>query len=289
MGIFASQYKYRKSTTSISSSPPERLRGINVHTDTADNAFELLGENNFLDDAVSIDEICTDLPFYNMYLAEDSFQTDLHIDAGHSSFMASMCVGKKLWRVMTNQDFAAVYEALGGIDGKLINETLVLGSFPSPFNTWHDDNEDFILKSLDVTVYEGILEPGQIIYIPAGAPHAATTLDKSLMVASNDHTLQNLREAVEYCDTLEDAHIACPGFRQKLNSMEKSLHLLKDMEKIETSLPVGTGCEKTFGLLKNISVEGILNVTSDNFGTLIRRVLSLFSRVKRIVGHACIC
>ena len=89
------------------------------------------------------------------------------------------------------------------------------------------------------------------------------------MVASNDHTHQNLREAVEYCDMVEDGNIACHDFRQKLYYMEKSLHLKKVIRRIKTSLPVSTGCETTFDLLRTVNDGGALKITPDNFRSLI--------------------
>lgn len=244
MGVFASQYKYR-------------------------NTNPVKQEKNQADmEHIPIGDICTDMPFYNMYLAQESFQTDLHIDAGHSSFVASMCVGKKRWRVMTNHDFAVSFEHIGADGGKLVNGTLVLGSLPSPFNTWDDDADDFILNSLNVTIYEGILEPGQLLYIPAGAPHAATTLNNSIMLASNDHSLQNLREAVEYCNIVNDDHVACHGFRVKLRSMESGLEGMS-LKRVDMSLPESTGCEKTYDLLANVKLDNVVSVTPDNFRQLI--------------------
>merc|ERR1712139_689631 len=49
---------------------------------------------------------CADLPMYNLYLAEAGFRTNLHVDAHHTAFTASMCQGRKRWRVLTNADFA---------------------------------------------------------------------------------------------------------------------------------------------------------------------------------------
>lgn len=273
VGVFASQYKYRRGKSY--NSDQLQLRGkANANTDGEMNNHNHNHNHKHEEIEMEIDmdmsDICTDLPFYNMYLAEESFQTDLHIDAGHSAFMASMCVGRKRWRVMTNADYAKAFSTIG-TDGQLVNDTLVLGSLHSPFNTWNDngDAEDFLLGDLNVTIYEGILEPGQLLYIPAGAPHAATTLDKSLMVASNDHSLKNLRDAVGYCDLVQDNHVACHDFRLKLESMEESLHFMDDFERIETSLPVSTGCEKTYELLGNLSQDGLLMITPENFRILI--------------------
>lgn len=67
---------------------------------------------------------------------------------------------------------------------------------------------------------EGVLGPGDLLYIPPGAPHAAETLDDSLMFASNDGSFKSMdllrkvcrasrsRRLQKYCrdEYHEDAH-----------------------------------------------------------------------------------
>ena len=144
---------------------------------------------------------CPRLPFFNMYLAEGGFETDLHIDAMHSAFLASMCVGRKIWRVMSIDNFDRVYEHIGEGGMRGVNGTWVMSSVISPIDTWSPNG---LLESLDVDIFEAVLEPNEILYIPKGLPHAAKTLDDSLMVASNDMTLASLQELIDFCNKSTD-------------------------------------------------------------------------------------
>lgn len=231
---------------------------------------------------------CPRLPFFNMYLAEGGFQTDLHIDAMHSAFVASMCVGRKLWRVMTSSDFERVYEHIGK-DGLKLNgkdgSTWVMSSVISPFETWSTDNS--LLQTLDVTIYEGILEPGEILYIPRGFPHAATTLDQSLMVASNDLTMQSVEELNQFCRLWKKEHhgndddqtdnvfsASCKEARRQYPLIQQNYHRYSSAVRRdeETTLAKATVCESTFDMLEMYETpfpDGILFVTPDNFRQLL--------------------
>jgi hypothetical protein len=39
---------------------------------------------------------------YNLFLTEAGFQSDLHTDQQHFAFTASMCEGRKRWRIVAN-------------------------------------------------------------------------------------------------------------------------------------------------------------------------------------------
>lgn len=163
---------------------------------------------------------CSNMPFMNMYLAETGFETDLHIDSAHTAFMASMCIGRKKWRVITNSDFDHFYSELALADtGLKINGKWVNSEIRRPFETWSDKSS--ALVSMDITVYEGILEPGEILYIPPGAPHAAITLDQSLMVASNDQSIHSLREIDHYCNK-HASWFGCNHFRSRLPIIDEN-------------------------------------------------------------------
>jgi hypothetical protein len=250
LNIFASHFQYR-------------------HLQYEQQQHNINNNNNGEDAGTNSSKgICTRLPFFNMYLAEAGFATDLHIDSLHTAFVASMCQGRKRWRVMTPHDFSTVYDQIG-VDGLLVNTMIrVMSSIVSPIDTWSpsdDGTSSSLLASLNVTIYEGVLEPGETLYIPPGAPHAATTLDQSLMVASNDRTMKSFREALGFCDMLlmqgeEEEETkrsfasTCRDFQRLYPLLERNQALYSHMvdRRKETTLANATGCESTFDLLPSM-------------------------------------
>lgn len=151
------------------------------------------------------------LPDPRAYLNNMYFSTSLHIDAAHASFYSSMCEGRKLWRVVTNEDFRNhrdefnPYLLRPGIEA---NSKLVLASVIGSFDTWSDASP---LETINVTVYEGIQEPGSVLYLPGGCLHAARALtNPSVMVATNTHTFNDVETLRAVC-SMEAArrHTAC--------------------------------------------------------------------------------
>merc|ERR1712060_636618 len=104
-------------------------------------------------------------------------------DQQNFAFLASMCDGSKRWRVVTNSNLTAFQKELGARTGVHLDSKLLFSDIQRPFETWEQHS---VLQSGKVIVYEGVLKPGETLYIPSGAPHAAETLGSSLMVASND-------------------------------------------------------------------------------------------------------
>ncbi len=250
IGKFSSQFQYRKFNS--------------VMEQQADGGLRKAKDASQDDKSKVLNELCTDLPFFNIYMAEESFQTDLHIDAGHTSFMASMCVGRKRWRVITNNDYAKIYEEIG-LEGIPMNTKHIMGTIRSPFNTWSSENDNDLHRA-NVTVYEGILNSGELLYIPAGFPHAATTLDDSIMIASNDHTFNNLEEGIEFCDHIDNDHVACPGIRQKFKAFVKNKDIIATMNRLDTPLPQSTGCGKTYELLLDANENSnVIDISPSNF------------------------
>ena len=151
---------------------------------------------------------CAFLPFYNGYFAEKGFKSNLHNDRDHMSFSASMCEGRKLWRVINNKNLTVLHRELIKAEmlsprGSVVNVSglgegsFVNGDVLQPFDSWTDSSWLHTASS-DLVVYEGILSPGEVIHIPAGAIHAAHTLDDSFMVASNAHTIRSKQEWTAY-------------------------------------------------------------------------------------------
>lgn len=51
-----------------------------------------------------------------MFITERGFQTNLHNDHQHYAFIASMCQGRKRWRILTNSELAAHAKEMDLID-----------------------------------------------------------------------------------------------------------------------------------------------------------------------------
>lgn len=181
---------------------------------------------------------CVDMPFYNSYLADAGFETDMHIDNGHTSFTASMCEGQKRWRIFTAQNmsaFKADFSKEAKSENKTFNESesSARGVFPkmslhSPFDTW--STESPMNSKTGLVVFEGVLSPGETIYIPGGAPHAAITLSKSWMVASNDQTLEEVKDILEVCQQLRNHSEYsgwCEGQEGRFNKLLENYKLYK--------------------------------------------------------------
>lgn len=257
--------------------------------------YRHLSDETNKNDSAEWKRLCPKLPFFNMYLAEGGFETDLHIDAMHSAFLASMCVGRKLWRVMTSSDFDKVYDQIGK-DGMKINGTWVMSSVISPIDTW---SKDGLLQGLDVDIYEGILEPGEILYIPQGSPHAATTLDQSLMVASNDRTIQSMTDLKKFCTLwLKEQggepglfSAACKDVKRQFPLIQKNQRLYtSQVQRQEMTLAKATGCETTFDLLsvleehKDNTSRDILFLTPENFRDEISKGPLIVMKSQNVAG-----
>merc|ERR1712094_148078 len=76
-----------------------------------------------------------------------------------------------------------------------------LADLVGSFEAWSSQSP---LESMNVTVYEGVQESGSVLYIPAGAPHAAQALSNhSLMVATNTYTLEDFEIIHSICSNEE--------------------------------------------------------------------------------------
>ena len=74
-------------------------------------------------------------------------------------------------------------------------------------------------------VYEGVLSPGETLYIPPGAAHAAHALDDSLMIASNDHSVDSLDVAERACRVARASRNLAVTYRcEESNLHDAALH-----------------------------------------------------------------
>jgi hypothetical protein len=153
------------------------------------------------------------------------------------------------------------------------------------------------LESLNVTIFEGILEPGEILYIPAGAPHAATTIGQSLMVASNDRTIESLRESVLFCDAIDDDDNSskayqsfastCQEFQETFPTVMRNYeqqHASQLRPQVETTLSEATGCQAMFDMLAELDGTMFLQITPHTFRQELEKGPLIVLKSQRLSG-----
>eukprot|EP00746_Dinoflagellata_sp_MGD_P030825 gnl/MRDRNA2_/MRDRNA2_173208_c0_seq1.p1 gnl/MRDRNA2_/MRDRNA2_173208_c0~~gnl/MRDRNA2_/MRDRNA2_173208_c0_seq1.p1 ORF type:complete len:398 (-),score=78.23 gnl/MRDRNA2_/MRDRNA2_173208_c0_seq1:51-1244(-) len=143
------------------------------------------------------------LAHLGLYVSHKGFRSQLDVESVHRTFVASSCDGRKRWRIVTPATWTDNWSSFGVADkerGVVVDGKLVLANPRQPFETWNSSSR---LNDMDVIVYQGIVKPGEMIYVPAGAPHAAEALDASFMLAVNGPSLQDLGEFLKACKKIK--------------------------------------------------------------------------------------
>merc|ERR1711972_37028 len=92
----------------------------------------------------------------------------MHVDSGNTHFWLYLLSGRKQWRFYSSMDVINLYQA---------------GSHFYP-DVFRPQPEFFPLLKYAV-LYEGVQEPGDLVFIPAGNPHGVRNLDHIHGVSMN--------------------------------------------------------------------------------------------------------
>jgi len=98
-------------------------------------------------------------------------RTGLHRDTHNFAFYMVLFAGKKWWRTFLDDDA-----------GSNAYFRLDLNAFT--FDPFDPDFHKYP-RLQDATVYETVLEPGELIYIPEGLPHGVRNLEDTVAVSGN--------------------------------------------------------------------------------------------------------
>jgi len=220
------------------------------------------------------------LPLYRLFLSEQGFRTNLHVDAGHATFVASMCQGRKRWRVLSSSEYTDHRKVLGRSrtqPGVKFNNALMFADLPRPFQTWGPKSR---LENANVSVFEGILEPGEILIIPKGAPHAAEALDDSFMVAMNDLTFKGAEDIHDACKKAK----TCPSEGLGGTSKEAVRHFLSIRQRALKEYQ-GTRLVKSLGWEEKPFLQAYGCAAGKYCEMLRRRSAALNLGIKYSCGH----
>eukprot|EP00929_Paragymnodinium_shiwhaense_P059665 TRINITY_DN29870_c0_g2_i1.p1 TRINITY_DN29870_c0_g2~~TRINITY_DN29870_c0_g2_i1.p1 ORF type:complete len:511 (-),score=98.90 TRINITY_DN29870_c0_g2_i1:214-1746(-) len=124
-----------------------------------------------------------------LFTAAAGTSSSLHVDFLQTHFWMGMCHGRKRWRVIPPADLPLLYPSYLADLNPLF-----------PF-----DLDECAKRSLQapeehpalaqVTVQEVVLEPGDVIFIPAGAPHQVANLETSVALSANFIDRSNIQRS----------------------------------------------------------------------------------------------
>jgi len=106
----------------------------------------------------------------SLFIGSDQTESKMHIDSGNTNFWLYLLSGKKEWRFYSQKDYINLYQHPSG-------EQFM-------FDTFKPDITQFPLTEY-AEVHTCIQEPGELVFIPAGNPHAVRNLEPIHGVSMN--------------------------------------------------------------------------------------------------------
>ncbi|KAH9125075.1 hypothetical protein AeMF1_004260 [Aphanomyces euteiches] len=162
---------------------------------------------------------------HTVFIGNNHTTSGLHVDWGSTAAWMGLLQGQKRWRIAQPSERPFLYERVQ--DGS-----------PAKFDVdlFDPDLEAHPLMQ-HAHIYEGVLEAGEVIFIPADSPHQVVNLDMTIAVAMNFVDGGNIdahREFVRYQLMETDNAVVSKHLQRALDSLTE-ISIPQDVEPI--SLP----------------------------------------------------
>eukprot|EP00933_Yihiella_yeosuensis_P073123 TRINITY_DN8170_c0_g1_i2.p1 TRINITY_DN8170_c0_g1~~TRINITY_DN8170_c0_g1_i2.p1 ORF type:complete len:471 (-),score=62.48 TRINITY_DN8170_c0_g1_i2:79-1470(-) len=134
----------------------------------------------------------------SLFIGSEETRSPLHVDSGQTNFWLYLLSGKKKWKLFSRHDVFNLYRSVDG-------------------NVFHVDpfKPDLALKQYPLLKYARAMEatqtPGELLFIPAGTPHAVQNLEPIHGISMNYVDASNVW--MHLMTLFKDRH--------KLNSFER--------------------------------------------------------------------
>ncbi|KAH9185893.1 hypothetical protein AeNC1_012130 [Aphanomyces euteiches] len=175
----------------------------------------------------ALQRVCTKNSAYwpSLFIGNNHTTSGLHVDWGSTAAWMGLLQGQKRWRIAQPSERPFLYERVQ--DGS-----------PAKFDVdlFDPDLEAHPLMQ-HAHIYEGVLEAGEVIFIPADSPHQVVNLDMTIAVAMNFVDGGNIdahREFVRYQLMETDNAVVSKHLQRALDSLTE-ISIPQDVEPI--SLP----------------------------------------------------
>jgi hypothetical protein len=190
--------------------------------------------------AMDLLQLCPEGSLYkdtwpSLFIGPKGSQSSLHVDTFGSNFWMFLIHGTKKWRFYSPDDLCAL-----------------LPSFPASFEPVFTLSQEEI-EANGVQYYEVELQPGELIFVPAGSPHSVVNLQGTVAISCNYVDESNINRCLEM---LGRYGLTCPQSLSLKESLERICPLavsdrsLKDhpfwMERRERGDNISTISWKTF-------------------------------------------
>eukprot|EP01064_Diplonema_japonicum_P032655 TRINITY_DN6191_c2_g3_i1.p1 TRINITY_DN6191_c2_g3~~TRINITY_DN6191_c2_g3_i1.p1 ORF type:complete len:400 (+),score=69.60 TRINITY_DN6191_c2_g3_i1:47-1246(+) len=122
----------------------------------------------------------------SLFVGEKSTGSGFHVDSGDTHFVMHMIEGRKHFRLIRNLDRVAAYEDRNR------------GTFTS--DLFKPDFGELPLLAL-LTVYETVLGPGEILFVPGGSAHQVVNLSPTIGISTNFIDNSNIQRCISQFET----------------------------------------------------------------------------------------
>ena len=129
-----------------------------------------------------------------LFLAAGGTGSSLHVDTLKTHFWMMLCHGAKRWRLVDRDDVSLLHP---------MYLTDLNPVFPADLNAVESlDSELAPYTAFEGAIYEVLLQPGDLIFVPAGWPHQVDNVETSVAVSANFVDATNLVQCLEEAEIL---------------------------------------------------------------------------------------
>ena len=146
----------------------------------------------------------------SLFVGGAGTRSGLHVDSFGSHFWMLLLEGRKQWVFFDRQDMCLLHP-----------------SYPFSFDPVFPEEAEKLAAAAGALSWEVVLQPGELLFVPAGAPHSVRNLDATVAISGNYVDMSNF----DLCEhALRQNSLTCSRSRELLTSL---LRVREDCDTME--------------------------------------------------------